>query len=176
MTSALAERGGQIFSTTIRYDQDSQVSPDLTPIKRSLSINYANKILGTNLNGEKIIDCLMKMGHSIEKMENDEIYIEIPAWRADILHEIDLVEDVAVGYGFDQFETDFPKALTFGKTLPRHDLYDGLRSIMIGMGFNEVTTFTISNEQDEFKKMGLESSGRVEIENPIGEELSLIHI
>ena len=176
VTTALAERGGQIFSTTIKYGEDSQVSPGLSPIKRSLSVNYVNKILGTNMNGEEIMDCLRKMGHSVEKMGEDKIDVEIPTWRADILHDIDLVEDVAVGYGFEQFETDFPKALTFGKTLPRHDLYDGLRSIMVGLGFNEVTTFTISNEQDEFKKMGLEPSGRVEIENPIGEEYSCLRV
>jgi phenylalanyl-tRNA synthetase beta chain len=176
VTTALAERGGQIFSTIVKYGEDSQVTPDLNPIKRSLSINYVNKILGTNMNEEEIMDCLRKMGHNAKKIEADKINVEIPAWRADILHDIDLVEDVAVGYGFEHFETDFPKTLTFSKTLPRHDLYDGLRNIMIGLGFNEVTTFTISNEQDEFKKMGLEPSGRVEIENPIGEEYSCLRV
>jgi len=176
VTTALAERGGKIFGTTIKYGENSQVSPDLNPIKRILSVNYVNKILGTNMNEEEIMDCLMKMGHGVKKMGEDKIDVEISAWRADILHDIDLVEDVAVGYGFEQFETDFPKSLTFGKTLSEHDLYDGLRSIMIGMGFNEVTTFTISNEQDEFEKMGLEQSGRVEIENPIGEEYSCLRV
>ena len=174
--TALAERGGQIFSTTIKHDEESQVSPDLTTIKRNLSVNYVNKILGTNINEEEIMDCLSKMGHSVEKIGEGKIKVKIPSWRADILHDIDLVEDVAVGYGFEQFETDFPKSLTFGKTLPRHNLYDGLRNIMIGLGFNEVTTFTISNEQDEFKKMGLEKSRSVEIENPIGEEFSCLRV
>jgi phenylalanyl-tRNA synthetase beta chain len=99
-----------------------------------------------------------------------------PAWRTDILHEVDLVEDVAVGYGFDKFEIDFPKALTFGKTLSSQNADDSLRSIMIGLGFNEVTTFTISNEKDEFTKMGLEIDKNVEIENPIGEEYSCLRV
>jgi len=176
VTTALAERGGQIFSTTIKDGDDSQVSPDLDPIKRNLSLNFVNKILGTNMDEDKVIECLRKMGYNASKIGEDKIDVEIPAWRADILHDIDFVEDVAVGYGFDQFDTDFPKALTFGKNLQKHDLYDGLRSIMIGLGFNEVTTFTISNEEDEFKKMGLEPSERVEIENPIGEEYSCLRV
>ena len=78
-----------------------------------------NKILGTNMDEDKVIECLRKMGYNASKIGEDKIDVEIPAWRADILHDIDFVEDVAVGYGFDQFDTDFPKALTFGKNCIR---------------------------------------------------------
>ena len=116
------------------------------------------------------------MGYSAQDKNTNAILVEIPRWRADILHEIDLVEDVAVGYGFDKFSLDYPKAFTFGKTLRQNDLYNGLRNIMIGLGFNEITTFTISNERDEFIKMGSKIGKRVQIENPIGEEFSCIRV
>lgn len=176
VVTALAERGGKIYSTTIKYDGDSYISPDLTPVKRTLSVSYANKILGTKMNEKEVIDCLKKMGHDAEKLDEDRIDVKIPAWRADILHDIDLVEDVSVGYGYNKFEIDFPKAFTFGGVLPHLDLFDGLRNIMIGLGFSEVTTFTISNERDEFEKMGLEKGKRVQIENPIGEEYSCLRV
>ena len=172
VATALSERGSQIFSTTIYDEGKTYSSPDLNPIKKGLSVDYVNKILGTNLKEKEIIGCLGKMGYNSLEIDEDKIEVEIPAWRPDILHEIDLVEDVAVGYGFDNFEIDFPRALTFGRTLPHHDLLDSLRSIMIGLGFNEVTTFTISNEKDEFTNIGLEIGKMVEIENPIGEEYS----
>ena len=176
VTTALAERGGQIFSTIVYYNRKPYVSPDLTPLKRELSIDYVNKILGTKMGEKEVIDCLRKMGHDTAKGSNGKINVEIPAWRVDILHDIDLVEDVAVGYGFDKFETDFPKALTFGKPLSKQFIYDGLRNIMIGLGFNEVTTFTISNERDEFGNMGLAVGDRVQIENPIGEDYSCLRV
>jgi len=176
VTTALAERGGQIFSTTVYYDRKPFVSPDLTPVKRVLSVDYVNRILGTKMDEKEIIGCLGRMGHDAVKGGKGEISVEIPAWRADILHSIDLVEDVAVGYGFDKFKTDFPKALTFGEVLPKQALYDSLRNMMIGLGFNEVTTFTISNERDEFEKIGLDVDDKVEIENPIGEEYSCLRI
>ncbi|MEA3458316.1 MAG: phenylalanine--tRNA ligase subunit beta [Candidatus Thermoplasmatota archaeon] len=176
VVTALAERGGKIYSTTIKYDGDSYISPDLNPVERTLSVSYANRILGTKMNEKEVIDCLKKMGHDAEKLDEDRIDVKIPAWRADILHDIDLIEDVSVGYGYDKFEIDFPKALTFGRVLPHFDLFDGLRNIMIGLGFNEVTTFTISNERDEFEKMGLEKGKRVQIENPIGEEYSCLRV
>jgi phenylalanyl-tRNA synthetase beta chain len=112
------------------------------------------------------------MGHHANDIGNGIILVDIGAWRSDILHEVDLIEDVAVGYGFDQFPTDLPKSLTFGGRLSSQTFYDGLRSIMIGLGFNEVTTFVISNKDDEFQRMGLQKKEMVELENPIGEEYS----
>ena len=174
--TSLAERGGQIYSTVVKDGGKSYASPNLTSSKRKLSVEYVNRILGTKLNEKGIIGCLTKMGYDAKKGDKGKIAVDIPAWRADILHDIDLVEDVSVGYGFDRFETDFPKALTFGGVLPKQFLYDGLRNIMVGLGFHEVTTFTISNEKDEFDKVGLNKGDRVQIENPIGEEYSCLRV
>jgi len=118
VVAALAERGGQIFSTVVKDGGKSYVSPDLTPAKRKLSVEYVNQILGMNLNEKEVIGCLAKMGYDANRDGKGKVTVEIPSWRADILHDVDLVEDVAVGYGFDRFETDFPKALTFGRVLP----------------------------------------------------------
>lgn len=175
IVTALAERGGDIYSTTVNYGDESSINPNLKPVNRNLSIAYVNKILGTKMSAKEISICLKKMGYEII-MGTDELSIGIPAWRADILHHIDFVEDVSVGFGYDKFETDFPKDLTFGKELPNRKLYDGLRNILIGLGFNEVTTFTISNEKDEFEKLGLKKGSVAEIENPIGEEYSCLRV
>jgi phenylalanyl-tRNA synthetase beta chain len=176
VTTSLAERGGQIYSTKVIDGNNSYVTPDLNPVKRKLSLAYINKILGTKIKPREAVLYLKKMGFNAVEPGKDTINVEIPAWRADILHDIDIVEDVAVGYGFDKFETDFPTDLTFGKTLPMHNLHDALRNIMIGLGFNEVTTFTISNEHDEFEKIGLKTGHRTQIENPIGEEYSCLRV
>ncbi|KYK21894.1 phenylalanyl-tRNA synthetase beta subunit [Thermoplasmatales archaeon SG8-52-4] len=176
ITTSLAERGGQIYSTKVNDEGKTFITPNLDPIKRDLSIDYVNKILGTNLDGKEVIKCIEKMGYNASIKNKNYVSIEIPAWRADILHDIDLVEDVAVGYGYDNYKMDLPKDLTFGKKLSNRDFYDALRNIMIGLGFNEVTTFTISNEKDEFSRLSLDFGDRVEIENPIGEEFSCLRV
>jgi phenylalanyl-tRNA synthetase beta chain len=172
VTTALAERGGKIYRTVVHDEGKKILTPDFSTVKHKLSVAYVNKILGTSFKEKDIVMCLRKMGHNAVEVGEGSITVEVAAWRSDILHEVDLVEDVAVGYGFDQFETDLPKALTFGRTLPDFQLTECLRSIMIGLGFNEVTTFVISNQVDEFQRMGLEKRTMVEIENPIGEEYS----
>ena len=176
VATSLAERGGQIYSTIVKDDKKTYITPDLNPSKRKLSLSYINKILGTKMNIKKAIKCLEKMGYGASESVKDTILVEIPAWRADILHEIDLVEDVSIGYGYENFKSEYPKSLTFGKKIPTYDYHQALRTIMIGLGFNEVNTFTISNEQDEFKKIGMKKGDNVEIQNPIGEEFSCLRV
>jgi phenylalanyl-tRNA synthetase beta chain len=170
VTTALAERGGEIYQTTILDEGKKFISPDFSPLKHLVLVDNVNRILGTALQEKEIISYLQKMGHNAIDSGKGTIEVEIAAWRSDILHEVDLIEDVAIGYGFDIFQSDFPKAFTFGGTLPHHPLLVSLRNIMIGLGFNEVITFVISNEKDEYQRMGLKKGKMVEIENPIGED------
>ena len=174
VTTALAERGGTIYSTTIKDGNETIISPNLTPQTRLLSVDYVRKILGPNFSTEQIVQSLEKMGYKSEIKDQQTLVISIPAWRSDILHEIDLVEDVAVGYGFEKFNKKLPAVFTFGKHLPDQNLLDNLRMIMVGFGFNEVTTFTITNERDEYHKLGLKSGKKVELKNPISEDYSCI--
>ena len=176
VTTALAERGGTIYQTTVLDEGKKLVSPDLTPQKQQVSVADVNRILGTRLKDKEVATYLKMMGYNATKGKQGSLLVEVPAWRSDILHEIDLIEDVAVGYGFDRFETDFPKALTFGGTLAHHNLHERVRSVMIGLGYNEVTTFVISNEKDETLRLGLPQTNMVEIENPIGEEYSILRV
>lgn len=174
VTTALAERGGTIYSTTIKDGNETIISPNLSPQKRTLTLDYVRKILGPKFSSDQIIQSLEKMGYNCEIKDDKTLSISIPAWRSDILHEIDLVEDVAIGYGFEQFNRKLPRVFTFGKHLPDQNLFDNLRMIMIGFGFNEVTTFTITNERDEYHKLGIESGKKVELKNPISEDYSCI--
>jgi phenylalanyl-tRNA synthetase beta chain len=174
--TSLAERGGKIHSTTVIDGNNSYPSPNLSPQQTSLSLSYVNKILGTTFTAEEIIDCLLKMGYQAKQQNKDLLDVDIPAWRPDILHEIDLVEDVSVGFGYDNFKHDMPKGLTFGKQLPIRNFENNLRSILTGLGFTEVTTFTISNENDEFNHMGLKETPHVTFKNPIGEDFSCLRV
>lgn len=176
VATALAERGGKIYTVAVEKQGTSNLLPDLTPQTKTLSLEYVNKILGTNMNPTDAIKTLKKMGYHAKKQKKNTIHVEIPAWRVDILHQIDLIEDVAIGYGFDTFQVDLPHHVTFGKTLPQQKFNDTLRTILVGLGFNEVTTLTISNEDNEFTKLGLKKGKCVKIKNPIGEEYSCLRV
>mgnify|MGYP006273131195 CR=1 FL=1 len=176
VVTALAERGGTIYYTKIVDGNDTIISPDLSVKKRKLSIESVNKILGLNLSVNEIIKYLAKMGYETDQVDKQTLSVSVPSWRADILHEIDLVEDVAVGYGYDNIKRDLPSSFSFGKPLTHKEYFENFRTILIGLGFNEVTTFTLSNEKDEFEKLGKSISDHIEIQNPIGEEYTCLRV
>ncbi|MEM0466921.1 MAG: phenylalanine--tRNA ligase subunit beta [Candidatus Thermoplasmatota archaeon] len=176
VVAALAERGGHIYTTTVRDGKKTMTTPDFSPRHMTVSCVQVNKKLGVDLTNQQIAQCLARMGYATDEQKDDTLQVQVPAWRSDILHEIDLIEDVAVGYGYDRFQPEQPKGTTFGKTLPNHQLYETLRLTLIGLGFNEVTTFTISNEHDELVSLGLSHQNMVHIANPIGEEYSRLRM
>ena len=173
---ALVERGGTLYTTTVKEGKSTFIYPELTPQKKILSLKYTQSILGLKLSNREIENSLQRMEYDTRIVDKEKIEVLIPPWRADILHEIDIVEDVAIGYGFDRFKEDTPKALTYGKPLGKYEQYEKARISMIGLGFNEVTTLALSNREDEFAKLGMKKKKVVEIENPISEEYTCLRV
>ena len=172
ISTALAERGGEIYRTKV-IDDGEKSYPDLEPREMKVKKSYAESIIGIRFRPEEIRESLLRMGYDV-KIDGEEILLKVPAWRGDILHEIDIVEDIAIGYGFDRIEPENPKYLTYGKPLEKARLIRKLRTIMIGLGFCEVETLTLSNEKDEFDKLGMKRGKIVKIENPISEEYTCL--
>lgn len=172
ISTALAERGGTIYKTKV-IDGDERVYPDLKPRSMKIKKSYTEKIIGIKFDTRDIQESLLRMGYDVI-IDKEDITIKIPAWRGDILHEIDIVEDVAIGYGFDRLEPENPKHLTYGKPLYKHRLVKKMRTIMIGLGFCEVVTLTLSNERDEFDRLGIKEGRAITIENPISEEYTCL--
>jgi len=171
--TALAERGGEIYTTRVIDAGEEKLYPDFTPEEMFINRDYAESVIGLKLDGVEIKESLLRMGYDVEILQ-DRIKVKIPPWRGDILHEIDIVEDIAIGYGFDRLTPQNPKHLTYGKPLEKNKLVDKMRTILIGLGFYEVETLTLSSERDEFDKMGMEESKVIKIENPISEEYTCL--
>jgi phenylalanyl-tRNA synthetase beta chain len=95
ITTLLAERGGIIKSVEVKYPDNTYVLPDLQPKNRSISIEYANRMLGTNYSAEKIVELIEMMRYGAA-VNGPNIEVQVPAYRNDILHPIDIVEDIAI--------------------------------------------------------------------------------
>lgn len=175
ISTALAERGGKIERVEVIYQDKSIKTPNLGPTKMDLKLDYVNKMLGSNLSLEETVKHLEKMRFGAEVMKG-KIAALIPTYRGDILHPIDLVEDVAISYGYMKFEPELPKTMTFGKSMKIIDFCNRLRNIMVGFGFNEVMTLTLSNEKEQFERMNLETSERAMARNPLTEEHTCLRV
>lgn len=79
-----------------------------------VELAHVNRLLGININVEKAKECASKMGLIILSNEGDKLKVEFPPTRSDILHPCDIVEDIGIGYGFNNIEKVFPETNTVG--------------------------------------------------------------
>ncbi|MBQ4368953.1 MAG: phenylalanine--tRNA ligase subunit beta, partial [Candidatus Methanomethylophilus sp.] len=169
VASALVERGGQICTIEME-GAPKKVYPDLTPREKTVSIEACNHVNGIPLTGEECVKALQRCGID-GKAEGDRLTAYVPAYRFDILHDADIYEEVSIGYGFEKYgKSRMNVTQTFGKLLPETTFSENLKDIMIGMGYMELTTLTLSNERDEFGISGLPEVEVVKVKNPITED------
>ncbi|MGV8151042.1 MAG: phenylalanine--tRNA ligase subunit beta [Candidatus Woesearchaeota archaeon] len=168
IVTALADMGGDIYSVEIKYPDKKYVTPDLSGMEMKIDIDYVNKILGLNLKESEVKNLLEKMGHSYKNKK-----ATIPRYRADILHPIDLVEDIAIAYGYEKFESKIPDAATVAAQRPI-ELFEGkIREILIGNGLLEVKSFQLTNKDYQCRLMNY-SAQLVELANAVTQDYNVL--
>jgi len=167
--------GGTIESVRVTCHDGKEWSIEGTPIEHKVERTLVEGILGNPFSDTEIGNAIQRMGGIYNGEENGVLYISMPRWRFDILHPIDLVEEIAIGHGYDDLAHDVPKApLT---ALPRQDghLRRRIRESLQGLGLMQIQSLTLSNDEDQFKSMRWSSEGAItRMTNPITTEHTIL--
>lgn len=139
MITTLIDMGGNAYSAHMQYSDKKFESLDMKERKMKLDLEFLNKILGLKLNKSDVVKSLKRMGYGTV-----DDYIIIPRYRADVMHFVDIVEDVAIVHGYNNFEPSLPNFFTKGEVLRDYDQID---EIMRGMGFVEIKNFILTNKE-----------------------------
>ncbi|AFV22622.1 phenylalanyl-tRNA synthetase subunit beta [Methanolobus psychrophilus R15] len=176
VTTALAERGGQVeYVKIIKADGTEHIPLNLSPHVKILRKSEVDALIGLDLPVKEIIRQLNRMGFGAQELHKDIIEVMIPGYRADILDNSDLIEDIAVGYGFNNIPAIFPMNATVGKSHPLSDISSSIREIMTGLGYSQVMPFTLTSEKINFDWMCRERSNDVTcVLHPISEEQTMV--
>jgi phenylalanyl-tRNA synthetase beta chain len=174
LVTALADMGGIVETVNVEYSDKVLLTPDLTPQKMTLNVDYSNDNLGLDFSEAQTIEALQKSRLDAEVTEKGILDVTVPAYRIDILHEIDLVEEVAVGYGVFRMDPTKPASATTGKPHKVSVVTSSVRQIMVGLGFTEALNFVLTNEADHFTKMRKKPEGLVTLANPVSTDYSII--
>ncbi|RME54276.1 phenylalanine--tRNA ligase subunit beta [Candidatus Woesearchaeota archaeon] len=173
MVAALADRGGLIESVEIIYPDKKVITPDFTPKKKTVSLPRLQKLSGLNLSNKEIKELLEKSGYNVN-IKKDTIEVEYPSYRQDILHDVDVIEDLLIAYGYNKIEPVIPDISTVGN-LDKFEVFcDKVRNFMVGLGCQELLTFTLSNKDTLFEKMNVNEFPCVEIANPVSSQWSVL--
>jgi phenylalanyl-tRNA synthetase beta chain len=169
--TAMAEAGATIESVGIGGVQ----TPTLAPSERTVSVQECSRLLGIDLTSATMTSLLQKMRFGAEPAGADKVKVQVPCYRADIMHDWDLFEDVAIAYGYDRILDLPPATFTVGKPHPVQVIAALAREAFCGLGYLEVMPFTLTNEDTLFKKMQRgEKSGVLHVMHPISIENTVV--
>lgn len=144
LVCALADMGGEIYYMEIDDSENKTpfLSPNLDNEKMQFKIEDINRTLGLNLNEEEIIKCLAKMGIGYSKGE-----AIIPAYRTDILHWVDLAEEVGIAYGYENFKPEIPKISTIAEEDKKSIVKRKIEEILSGLNFLEASSYHLTTKE-----------------------------
>jgi phenylalanyl-tRNA synthetase beta chain len=160
LVSILSDMGGEIFEIETEYGREKKITPNFETEKMQINPERVNQILGLNLTEKDIRKLLEKMGFDCNKN-----IVEIPPWRIDILHEVDIIEDIAIAYGYDKFIPEIPEISTIGQENPRETVKRKVSEILTGLNILEVSNYHLTTAKDQYEKMGVKEEGVIEVEN-----------
>ena len=173
--SSFAEVGGQIKSMEVKYEDKTIVSPDLTPQEMNVHVDTANELIGgTDLNAEDIKGLLEKARFDAEVLSDNEVKAIIPADRVDILHEVDIVENIAVQYHINSVEAKLPEINTVAYENDWFRSESIIREAMVGLGFQEIMSLMLTSEDAHYEKMNQEEKPHVQVARPITIDRTMI--
>ena len=173
--SSFAEVGGQIKSMEVRYADKTIKTPDLTPQEQNVHVDTANELIGgTDLTAEDIKELLLKARFDAEILSDNEVKAIIPAYRVDILHEVDVVENIAVQYHINDIVAELPDINTVAYENDWFKAESTIREVMIGLGFQEVMSLMLTNEEAHYEKMNQPEEDHVQVARPITIDRTMI--
>jgi phenylalanyl-tRNA synthetase beta chain len=184
----LASRGGTVQSVELTTcTGEVRTVPNGSAKQHAVPEELVESLLGRNFTDEEFQRAINRMGgrfdgrrpapehapKTVEKMADarsgtNELLISMPRWRFDLLHPVDLVEELAIGHGYEDLGVDHPKAPFTARARPDHHLRRRLRDAMQGQGMLQIQSLTLSNDADQFTTMRWEPTKAVtRITNPI---------
>ncbi|ADQ65920.1 phenylalanyl-tRNA ligase subunit beta [Halogeometricum borinquense DSM 11551] len=202
---ALDARGATIEAVEVEYPDGTYVRPDFEVETKHVSHDRIETMLGVDLEPREVVDLFERSGldadaddgadagdgsdtteaggeNATDAESDDLVYeVSIPPYRVDVLHPLDLVDDVGRAYGFNELQPRYPNVGTVGGRHERSRLEDAARNSLVGLGFEDMLNFHMTSEEEVYDRMGIEAGSEVlgggdtaEITGPYSEDYTIL--
>ncbi len=162
---SLSARGGRVERVDVVYDDEAPGEyagqhlsrPDFEGKQKTVTHDRIESIIGIDMAPETVIDCAERAGLDATEIEvgDDEIAydVEIPPYRVDVIHPLDVIDDIGRAYGFNELEPTYPDVSTVGGRHERSRLEDAARDALVGLGFEDLLNFHMINKAENYFRM-----------------------
>jgi len=174
----LADFGYEILPVKVEYPYDTPfgreiVTPYYFQKEISMDVTYASKLLGDKFSCEEAAASIKKAG-SLVKVKGNDIILTPPYYRNDFLHSVDVIEEIMIGKGMDNFKPKMPEDYTIGRLCPTETFSRRVREIMVGLGFQEMIYNYLGSRKDFIDKMRVDDTNFIHIQNPMTENYAIV--
>ena len=164
----------EVYSVEVKYPDKTIVTPHLESQEFTIDFENCRKLIGVEMTDDDIISYLGKMRYDAVN-DNGKCKVSIPCYRNDIMHEHDIIEDVAIAYGYKNIKPGLIESFTIGNILPKEQKKQSIREVMTGLGFFEVINIMLTSQDRAYEKLGMPiPENCAEIDNPISIEQTII--
>ena len=168
---ALSARGGRIEAVEVEYADGATAPedgaairrPDFTVDEKEVDHALIERVLGIDLETEEAVDLLERSGldAEVQTVGDEEVAyrVGIPPYRVDVLHPLDVVDDVGRAFGFNELDPRYPDVSTVGGRHERSRHERAVRELLVGLGFQDLLNFHLIGEVANFDRMGVSPEG-----------------
>jgi phenylalanyl-tRNA synthetase beta chain len=181
LAANVVDRGATVTPVEIHYPVETELGRIcVTPMNfgepRTIPLAVIEAALGEPLGTEMVSSSLAAYGYDV-KAGVEAVTVQLPPYRNDFLHAVDVVEDVAISRGYGRFEPVMPSQFTVGGLSRLEQLGDRIRDLMIGMEFQEIIANIMGSRADLCDRMRVEGTpwGRlVEVANVMSQNYACL--
>ncbi len=169
--------GTSLERVTMKYDDREELTPSMETERFPFDVASAIRLIGIDIDRERAGQLLQQMRHQTEVDEDnpEQLWVTVAAYRNDIMHEVDLVEDLAMAYNYLNLIPELVPTMTVAQPRAERVLANRTRSVMNGLGFFETMSLILSNAEEQYDLMRLEDPGdSVKVSNPASTEQTML--
>jgi phenylalanyl-tRNA synthetase beta chain len=159
---ALADAGAALETVSVKYAKAKAVTPDLSPSKMKFDAMLTEAITGLSLSKSQMKDSLRRSRLDLDAKG----FAIVPSYRVDILHPVDLSEEVVIGYGLDKMTPSYPPSNDAGRFDPTITSVERMCLTMTESGFEETMNFDLVDDSSLYGKFGRSPDSKLEVDNP----------
>ena len=174
VAQALRDRGGQLYSVRINYPDSygivNETTPHSLPLELEINPQQINDYLGTKFTKDQMIELLRKRCHDV-KVSKRKMIVLSPPWRKEILHWVDISEEIAIAADYTTLPVTDANVVTTGKLDPSTEDELMVRQVLVGMNLIEVLNYTLTDRETIGSKINRSDKwvdeNCIEISNPV---------
>ena len=157
----------------------SYVTPELPTRRVQAGVDFINSMIGIQESAERMVELCNKIQLGPASLEQGAdgrrmLEVSVPPTRSDILHPVDIAEDVGIAYGYNNIVKRVPHTNTVGGEQPLNKLGDLLRDEIGRAGYTEVLTHGLCSVRDNFTALRRQVTAAVSLSNPANVEYEVV--